>query len=326
MDMTRLPDYSQSNAEFGAMSGSCGQLSAHLRTQVGARRTPTSIEQEDRRPLPAPRHAMISTLFKRKPKAPVAPVTPRVPDGEVVWAVGDIHGRLDLLIPLVEAIRADAAASDAVRKVVIFLGDYIDRGPHSRGVIQYLAALSDDAGIEWRFLKGNHEEAMLTFLDDPSFGVNWCEYGGDATLASYGLKPPEMKHLVDAWSRVAIDLAYKVTKLERAFLENLELSLSSGDYFFAHAGARPGLPLDRQNERDLMWIRNSFLNSEIPFEKVVVHGHTPTREVHRDDRRIGVDTKAYESGVLTALRLEGHSHALMQSEISGISFARLKTA
>lgn len=247
---------------------------------------------------------MISTLFKRKPKPPVAPSAPRVPDDTVVWAVGDIHGCLDLLKALVDGIVADAASSDASRKVVIFLGDYIDRGPDSRGVLRYLIDLPKDAGIEWRFLKGNHEEAMLKFLSDPSFGPNWCEYGGDAALASYGLKPPEMKHRVEAWARVAADLDHKVTAQEREFLETLEYSLSVGDYFFAHAGARPGIALDRQSERDLMWIRNSFLDDETPFEKVVVHGHTPTEEPHIDQRRIGVDTKAYASGTLSAVRLE----------------------
>lgn len=263
---------------------------------------------------------MISTLFKRKPKPPVAPSAPRVPDDTVVWAVGDIHGCLDLLKALVDGIVADAASSDASRKVVIFLGDYIDRGPDSRGVLRYLIDLPKDAGIEWRFLKGNHEEAMLKFLSDPSFGPNWCEYGGDAALASYGLKPPEMKHRVEAWARVAADLDHKVTTEEREFLETLEYSISIGDYFFAHAGARPGIALDRQSERDLMWIRNSFLDDEAPFEKVVVHGHTPTKEVHVDHRRIGVDTKAYASSRLTALILgKQERQLLVASAVEGIA-------
>lgn len=260
---------------------------------------------------------MISTLFKKRKVRVAPPVEPRVPEGVVVWAIGDVHGRLDLLKPLVEAITADAAGTPANRKVVIFLGDYIDRGPDSRGVIRFLIDLPKDAGIEWRFLKGNHEEAMLRFLDDPAFGSDWCEYGGDAALASYGLRPPEMKHRVDAWARVAADLDHKVTAGERTFLETLELSLPIGDYYFAHAGARPGVPLDRQSERDLMWIRNSFLDDDAAFEKVVVHGHTPTREVHADHRRIGVDTKAYASGVLTALRLEGAGRRVLQAAVSG---------
>ena len=258
---------------------------------------------------------MISSLFKRKPRPVAAPATPQVPDGVVVWAVGDIHGRLDLLKPLVQTIQADAETIDAERKVVIFLGDYIDRGPESRGVLRYLVDLPTDAGIEWRFLKGNHEEAMLTFLADPSFGVNWCDYGGDAALASYGLRAPDMKHKPEAWARVAADLDHKVTPEEREFLETLEYSLSIGDYFFAHAGARPGVPLNRQTERDLMWIRNSFLDSDVVFDKVVVHGHTPTRAVHIDHRRIGVDTKAYETACLTALRLCGEARTLVQAVV-----------
>lgn len=254
---------------------------------------------------------MISTLFKRKPKPRVALSVPRVPDDTVVWAVGDIHGCLDLLKALVDGLLADAASIDASRKVVIFLGDYIDRGPDSRGVLRYLIDLPKDAGIEWRFLKGNHEEAMLKFLVDPTFGPNWCDYGGGAALASYGLKPPDMKHRVEAWARVAADLDHKVTAQEREFLETLEYSLSIGDYFFAHAGARPGVALDRQSERDLMWIRGSFLDDEAAFEKVVVHGHTPTREVHADRRRLGIDTKAYSSGILTAVRLADREQSLL---------------
>ena len=255
---------------------------------------------------------MISTLFRRKPKVS-APATPRTPDGTVVWAVGDVHGRLDLLKPLVEAVMTDAAGSSASRKVVIFLGDYVDRGSDSRGVIRYLVDLPQDRGIEWRFLKGNHEEAMLNFLADPPAGARWCEYGGDAALLSYGLRPPNLTHKVEAWARVSADLDHKLSPPERTFLEGLELSIAIGDYFFAHAGARPGAPLDRQSAHDLMWVRNSFLDSPVRFEKVVVHGHTPTRKVHIDDRRIGVDTKAYASGVLSAVRLEGPARTVMQA-------------
>lgn len=259
---------------------------------------------------------MIATLFKRRSRV-AAPVNPSVPDGVIVWAVGDVHGRLDLLKPLVDAIISDAQASSMDRKVVVFLGDYVDRGPESRGVLQYLAGLQRDGSIEWRFLKGNHEEAMLDFLDDPSAGARWCEYGGDATLASYGLRLPDMRHMVEAWARIATDLDHKLTASERDFLEGLELSVTVGDYFFAHAGARPGESLERQTSRDLMWIRNSFLESDVEFEKVVVHGHTPTRDVYADHRRIGVDTKAYESGVLSALRLQGRVRAVMSAGESG---------
>lgn len=255
---------------------------------------------------------MISRLFKKKPHV-TSPRSPAVPEGEVVWAVGDIHGRLDLLQPLVEHMIADTAASDAKRTTVVFLGDYIDRGPDSRGVIQYLSGLPKGSGIEWRFLKGNHEEAMLDFLADPTTGPTWCEYGGDATLASYGLRLPQMRHKPEAWAHLAADLDHKVTPAEKSFLDRLELSISMGDYFFAHAGARPGVALERQKQRDLLWIRDSFLKDGAAFEKIVVHGHTPTTDVYIDYRRIGIDTKAYESGVLTAVRLESSSWTICQS-------------
>lgn len=231
----------------------------------------------------------------------------------MVWAVGDIHGRLDLLLPMVEAIVADLHGSAADRKMVVFLGDYIDRGPDSRGVLRLLAGLSRAQGVEWRFLKGNHEQAMLEFLDDPSAGARWCEYGGDRALQSWGLRVPELAHRTEAWARVAADLRHKLTKREKDFLETLELSVTMGDYFFSHAGARPGLALDRQSPQDLMWIRQPFLNSRTAFECMVVHGHTPTTSVHADQRRIGIDTKAYDSGVLTALRLEGCEQSLLQA-------------
>lgn len=255
---------------------------------------------------------MLSKLFRSRTQV-AAPAVPAVPDGTVVWAVGDIHGRLDLLQPLVDAIVADPRDRAATRRVVVFLGDYIDRGPDSRGVLQLLAGLAADQGVEWRFLKGNHEQAMLGFLDDPSAGPKWCEYGGDNALRSFGLRVPDLAHRTEAWARVAADLRHKLTAQEAAFLENLELSFTVGDYFFSHAGARPGVALDRQSPGDLMWIRQPFLDSRTAFEQVVVHGHTPTPRVRADHRRIGIDTKAYDSGVLSALRLEGQERCLLQT-------------
>ncbi|MFJ6023039.1 metallophosphoesterase family protein [Brevundimonas sp. NPDC092305] len=267
---------------------------------------------------------MFSKLLKRKPQVR-APENPSVPDGTIVWAIGDIHGRLDLLVPLVEAIMADAAASTAERKVVIFLGDYIDRGPDSRGVIEYLAALPRDAGVEWRFLKGNHEETMLNFLEDSSVGAQWCEYGGDATLRSYGLSIPTLRHRQEMWAHLSADLNHKLSASERQFLTKLETSVTLGDFYFCHAGARPGVKLEEQAEEDLLWIRRTFLDSEHEFDRVVVHGHTPTREVHRDHRRVGIDTKAYSSGHLTAIRIAGHQFDCFQTEdatTSGVSIRR----
>lgn len=255
---------------------------------------------------------MFLKLLKRR--APVrAPESPQVPAGTVVWAVGDIHGRDDLLARLVEAIRADLRSMDVQRKTVVFLGDYVDRGPGSRAVLKRLAGLPTDEGVEWRFLKGNHEETMARFLEDPSVGAQWCEYGGDATLRSYGLRPPDMKHRAEAWRHLSSDLNHKLGADERDFLARLEMRVTVGDYFFAHAGARPGEPLESQADEDLLWIRGTFLRSQQEFEKVVVHGHTPAAEVHADRRRIGIDTRAYESGVLTALRLRGGERRILQA-------------
>jgi serine/threonine protein phosphatase 1 len=259
---------------------------------------------------------MFSKLLRR-PQRARSPTSPRVPTDTVVWAIGDIHGRDDLLEPLLRAIRADLSGMDDQRKVVIFLGDYVDRGPGSREVLGLLASLPAEEGLEWRFLKGNHEETMARFLDDPSVGTRWCEYGGVATLQSYGLRPPDMKHRVEAWQRLSSDLNHKLNKVERAFLSGLETRVTVGDYFFAHAGARPGEPLETQAAEDLLWIRGTFLRSDVEFEKVVVHGHTPTAEVHVDRRRIGIDTRAYESGVLTALRLRGTERRILQVIGSG---------
>lgn len=262
---------------------------------------------------------MISTLFKRKTKTPSTPAAPCVPDGEVVWAIGDIHGRLDLLVPLVDAILDDAAKIDARRKVVIFLGDYVDRGPDSRGVLRYLVDLPTDLGIEWRFLKGNHEKTMVDFLKDPTVGPRWCDYGGDATLRSYGLQVPQLKHRAEGWARLSADLDHRLAAKDRAFLETLELNIELADYFFVHAGARPGRALHEQSDEDCLWIRNSFIDSDAAFEKVIVHGHTPVTEVYSDHRRIALDTKAYASGCLTAVRFVGTGRSLIQTfEADGV--------
>jgi serine/threonine protein phosphatase 1 len=154
---------------------------------------------------------------------------------------------------------------------------------------------------------------MLGFLQNPSTGPKWCEYGGDNALRSYGLRVPELAHRAEAWARVAADLRHILTEAEMDFLETLELSVSVGDYFFSHAGARPGVALDRQSPEDLMWIRQPFLDSAVGFERVVVHGHTPAKTVQADSRRIGIDTKAYDTGVLTGLRIEGRNQSLLQS-------------
>lgn len=268
---------------------------------------------------------MISRLLFKTRTAKPKRLPAAVPAGVVVWAVGDIHGRLDLLDPLLDHMLQDLSRSSAERKVIVFLGDYIDRGPDSRGVLERLAELAENASIECRFIQGNHEERMLAFLDDPSVGPSWCEYGGTEALASFGLKPPAMAHKTQAWAPVAADLAHRLTKRQRALLDRLEASVSIGGYFFAHAGARPGVPLADQSDRDLMWIRGSFLDDPEPFEQIVVHGHTPSRDVHVDGRRIGVDTGVYKWDMLSAVRLEDERVQIAQAVMGDDGAPQMRT-
>ncbi|MFN3352177.1 MAG: metallophosphoesterase family protein [Brevundimonas sp.] len=235
---------------------------------------------------------------------------PRVPDGAVVWAVGDVHGRADLLRPLIETIleRADPGR----RTVLVTLGDYVDRGPDSRGVLDLLCEAARSPGLELIALRGNHDDRMHAFLTQPELGPAWCEFGGRAALSSYGVRAPLSRADEEGWRRASAELAAALPQQHRAMLDGLRLSTTLGDYFFVHAGARPGAPLDQQTADDLMWIREPFLSDRRPFERIVVHGHTPAETPHLDHRRINLDTGAYATGVLTALRLEGAGRALLQ--------------
>jgi serine/threonine protein phosphatase 1 len=232
--------------------------------------------------------------------------------------VGDVHGRLDVLEPLVADILQDVKASLPDRPpLLVFLGDYVDRGPASAGVVDLILNLAAWADLEVCALKGNHEEAMLTFLEDAAFGPLWMEHGGGATLASYGVAPPMSRSEPQAWAEARQALADALPEAHLAFLNRLELIRIEGDYAFVHAGVRPGATLDQQTERDLLWIRYDFLDAPGPFEKVIVHGHTPMEEPQILRHRLGVDTGAYATGVLTAVRLQGDSRSLIQARARG---------
>ena len=252
---------------------------------------------------------MLSRLFPNRPARSAS----RTPPDWVIWAVGDIHGRSDLVDRLIQAIRADLYAAEAKRKVVVFLGDYVDRGLDSRGVLNQLINIAADPGLEVRFLRGNHEDRMEAFLHDPQVGPSWCDYGGRDTLVSYGVSPPPMRGDASAWAEASRALGEALPDSHRELLVGLENSVSIGDYFFAHAGARPGVALPVQSPEDLLWIRQPFLDHVGLFEQVVVHGHTPTEAVHSDVRRIGVDTGAYATNVLSAVRLSGETRVLLQA-------------
>lgn len=233
----------------------------------------------------------------------------------MVYAIGDVHGRLDLLQDLVERIRVDRRAlPSGTRSQLIFLGDYIDRGPASAGVVDYVIELRDanrDGAV--RTLKGNHEDALLTFLRDAKMGPAWSQYGGAETVRSYGVRAPLQQEDADSWEPVRIALREVMPSSHVSFYEGLETHIVLGDYCFVHAGLRPGVPIAEQTEQDMLSIRNDFLISKRPFEKKVIYGHTPTREPVVEPHRIGIDTGAFATGVLTALKLWDASFEMIQA-------------
>lgn len=234
------------------------------------------------------------------------------PDGEVVYAIGDIHGRSDLLTELLELIESDAAAAGSAAKTLVFLGDYVDRGPDSSGVLDLLST-NLPPGFDAHFLKGNHEQFLLDFLDDASWLGAWRSNGGEQTLRSYGVDVDGLERRQarpPVWQAEFLEL---LPETHLRFLQSLELTYVAGDYLFVHAGLRPGLPLDEQVPDDILWIRHEFLDSDMSFGKIVVHGHTPERAPVIRPNRIGIDTGAVVTNCLTALRLEGGTRAFLRT-------------
>ncbi len=229
---------------------------------------------------------------------PAAPVS----EGTRLYAIGDVHGRSDLLEQLLDRLEAHLAARPVPRPILIFLGDYIDRGPDSRRVIDQLIRLKQRHEVV--YLRGNHERCLMEFLRNPSILATWLRWGGLYTLRSYGLEP---KNYLDSGEQEG--LARSLELILRAsghfdFFDRLETSFTFGDFFFVHAGVRPGLPLDRQSETDLLEIRDVFLSSGSDFGKIVVHGHTPVPEPDIRANRINIDTGAFATGRLTCLVIE----------------------
>lgn len=243
-------------------------------------------------------------MFFKKLFSKKEAVNPKSPAGSVVYAVGDIHGRLDLLQKIQDEILADAARSKAARKVVIYLGDYVDRGKESKGVIEHLINYPL-YGFESIFLKGNHEHAMQNFLDDPKLSEIWLFWGGEATLYSYGVDIRDEKGRRPDVDRMGQDFANKFPEKHREFLKKLRMKHIEGDYIFVHAGLRPGISIENQTEEDMMMIREEFIFSKDLFEKTVIFGHTIFSEPFVKRGRIGIDTGSYASGNLTCVALEG---------------------
>ena len=237
--------------------------------------------------------------------------------GALIYAVGDIHGRSDLLAPLLLKLEDDIdKLGHSHPPVVLFIGDYVDRGPDSRGVVERILALRKLSGWDVRTLKGNHEHQLLAFLDDSKKGPAWVEFGGTATLASYDVEPPPARSDADRWEQARSQLQASLSGEHLAFFRGLDLAVVCGDYLFVHAGVRPGVPLHDQAEADLLWIRDDFLSSSQAFGKVVVHGHTPEAEPYLGQNRIGIDTGAYATSTLTAVRLFGTERDIIQARSS----------
>ncbi|MCE2509408.1 MAG: serine/threonine protein phosphatase [Alphaproteobacteria bacterium] len=236
----------------------------------------------------------------------------KIPNGTVAYAIGDIHGRVDLLEELQAKIQEDARTQAGKRHVVVYLGDYVDRGLTSREVIDRL--IEDPLpGFESVHLKGNHEDAMLKFLHDTDIAPGWLAYGGDATLYSYGVTVPRSPLTPDKLSTMQAEFARKLPGRHLEFLSALDLRHEEGDYFFVHAGVRPGRSLEEQSEEDLLWIRDAFLFSADDFGKIIVHGHTISPKPEFQPNRIGIDTGAFASGVLTCLVLDGTEQRILQT-------------
>jgi len=259
---------------------------------------------------------LLKSLFRRSVDAgsslPTAAGRPaRVPPGVCVYAVGDIHGRVDLLAELHRLIALDADhLTPGTDKLVVYVGDFVDRGMESRQVIDLLIdqPLPEFSAVH---LLGNHDAWLLSFLIDPQIGPTWLRYGGDATLHSYGVPVGLRRDDAGLYGQLQAQLRDRVPRRHVDFLQNLELSYETGDFLFAHAGVRPTLPLDQQTAEDLLWIREPFLSWRRDLDRVVVHGHTVVAAPVVRNNRIGIDTGACWTGALTCLVLEEGSHRFL---------------
>lgn len=245
-----------------------------------------------------PVKALLNLVSRRQPRSC------EVPAGRRVYAIGDIHGRLDLLDQLLDSIERDDRSRNGERRTeLIFLGDLVDRGPDSRGVVERLLALSESP-MPVRFLMGNHEEVFLRAVRGDDRALRFLiRIGGRETILSYGITENEYRDL--DYEELAVLLPERVPAVHVDFLAAFEAMIEVGDYLFVHAGLRPGIALEDQSISDLCWIREDFLNHRDSFGKMVVHGHSITDAVDVRPNRIGIDTGAFASGRLTAVGLEG---------------------
>lgn len=252
-----------------------------------------------------------------------APVRHAIPDGERIYAIGDIHGCNDLFDELIDAIERDDLESPAIgRTTVILLGDLVDRGPGSAAVVA--------RAREWqirrpvRILAGNHEEMFLDSFENIEILRHFIKHGGRETLLSYGL---DQKVFDEATlEELQALMPQLVSRQDHDFIAGFERSIAIGDYLFVHAGIRPGVPIEEQEPRDMMWIREPFLRFEDPHPFMVIHGHTISESIDEQSNRIGIDTGAFRSGVLTALVLEGDRQRYIQAVRDGADIVIHKSA
>jgi len=232
----------------------------------------------------------------------------RAPSGTRLYAIGDVHGCITQLDALFQEIYKDLQSRPVADHKIITLGDYVDRGPDSRAVLQFL--IEKRNAVPLICLRGNHDQRMLEFLDIPEeVGEAFLHYGGRELLQSYGVDPDRTGDI----TAIAQMFRQQVPRDHIAFLDSLPLSNEEQDYFVCHAGIRPGVDLKDQVARDLLWIRNAFLVHQQPHPKVIVHGHTPRDSVDIQSNRINLDTECYYSGVLSCVVLEGNGYRLIQT-------------
>ena len=236
--------------------------------------------------------------------------------GYRAYAIGDIHGRLDLLEDLLAKIHAELQHYPSARTLLIFVGDLIDRGPSSAQVIERLRTYSR-TGIQPVFLLGNHEEVLLRILrGDAELITKWRWFGGAECLQSYGVDPQQLAHVSETEALAVVRSAIPRDHVE--FLKSFVDSCRFGDYLFVHAGIRPGVQFDQQSQADMRWIREPFLLDDTDHGFVVVHGHTIRDEVEERPNRIGIDTGAYRTGILSALAIEGGDRWLLDTRSAAL--------
>jgi serine/threonine protein phosphatase 1 len=239
---------------------------------------------------------------------------PAGPKGYRAYVIGDVHGRLDLLKALLAKVHTELDREPPAKCLLVFVGDLIDRGPNSAQVIERLRTYNR-RGVQPVFLLGNHEEVLLRILrGEAELITKWRWFGGAECLQSYGVNPEAVAASSDEEALAIVRAA--IPKAHVQFLESFADSCRFGDYLFVHAGVRPGIELEQQSQSDLRWIREPFLNDNSDHGFVVVHGHTISSAVEQRPNRIGIDTGAYRTGVLTALAIEGSDRWILDTGTS----------